>query len=131
MGLELIPPTDLCRRLDPTDQLQHDFGLELRTKPTPSAHRYVLLLDSLSHLRLCPRFGGHYILEVSPAARDGIRVGDLIVGIDENTVATVDDLHRHLARMMPESRVRLDLLRPVGGRYKHRQVNVQTTDAAA
>jgi S1-C subfamily serine protease len=37
--------------------------------------------------------------ERGPAARSGLRAGDLVVGIDEAPVASVDDIHRALARL--------------------------------
>ncbi len=37
--------------------------------------------------------------ERGPAARSGLRAGDLVVGIDEAPVADVDDIHRALARL--------------------------------
>jgi S1-C subfamily serine protease len=37
--------------------------------------------------------------ERGPAARSGLRAGDLVVGIDDRPVASVDDIHRALARL--------------------------------
>jgi S1-C subfamily serine protease len=37
--------------------------------------------------------------ERGPAARSGLRAGDLVVGIDDKPVASVDDIHRALARL--------------------------------
>lgn len=37
--------------------------------------------------------------ERGPAARSGLRPGDVVVGIDDKPVASVDDIHRALARL--------------------------------
>ena len=37
--------------------------------------------------------------ERGPAARSGLRAGDVVVGIDDKPVASVDDIHRALARL--------------------------------
>ncbi len=66
-----------------------------------------------------------------PAARGGVRVGDLIVGIDGVKVATVDDLHRHMARMAPGTAVQLALLRPENGRFVRRYTYLHTGNVAA
>jgi S1-C subfamily serine protease len=37
--------------------------------------------------------------ERGPAARSGLRVGDIVIGIDDKPVASVDDIHRALTRL--------------------------------
>ncbi|MAG35699.1 MAG: serine protease [Dehalococcoidia bacterium] len=66
-----------------------------------------------------------------PAARGGLRVGDLIVGIDGVKVATVNDLHRHMERMVPGTPVQLALLRPENGRFVRRYTQLRTGNVAA
>ncbi len=51
------------------------------------------------------------IQEVSPAARAGVRLGDVIVGIAGRTVASVSDLQAALATLEPGSTVTLDVIR--------------------
>ena len=47
----------------------------------------------------------------SPAATAGVRDGDLIVGFDDQVIASVDDLHRLLSEDRVGSEVRLTVLR--------------------
>jgi S1-C subfamily serine protease len=47
----------------------------------------------------------------SPAARAGLRDGDLIVGFDAHPIVDVDALHRHLRDWPPGAAVRLAVLR--------------------
>lgn len=47
----------------------------------------------------------------SPAARGGLRAGDLIVGMDEHAVAAVDDLHRLLTGARVGGAVQLTVVR--------------------
>ena len=51
------------------------------------------------------------ITNQGPADQGGIRIGDFIVAIDDQTVNTVDDLHRHLSNWQPQQSVQLTLLR--------------------
>jgi serine protease Do len=49
--------------------------------------------------------------EGGPAHRGGVRQGDVVVGIGDNAVATVNDLQAHLARIEPGTSTELHLLR--------------------
>ena len=55
----------------------------------------------------------HDIAADGPAGRSGLRRGDLIVGVDETTVATVDDLAQALDGAAERGTVRLVVVRGV------------------
>jgi S1-C subfamily serine protease len=58
--------------------------------------------------------GGVLILQVeadSPAARAGVRVGDVVIGLDGNAITGIDDLHRVLTDDRIGRAVALELLR--------------------
>jgi S1-C subfamily serine protease len=46
-----------------------------------------------------------------PAARSGMRVGDIVVGADDRAVASVDDIHRALQRWPSASALKLRVIR--------------------
>lgn len=52
----------------------------------------------------------------SPAAKAGIRVGDVIVGVDHKAVKTVTELERVLAELKPGQRVPVAIVNPSGAR---------------
>jgi S1-C subfamily serine protease len=63
--------------------------------------------------------GGVGVLNVvgeSPADRAGLRVGDVVVKVDDTIVSNVDDLLRFLSRVSPRAVVRLGIVR--GGQYR-------------
>jgi S1-C subfamily serine protease len=60
-----------------------------------------------------------------PAARAGIREKDLIIGVNGDSVATVDDLHRRLSGCEPGTRLTLTVLREM----QRREVEVVTGEA--
>ncbi len=49
--------------------------------------------------------------ENGPAQRAGLQVGDLIVELNGQSIATVDDIHRSLSRQLVGSRLNLTILR--------------------
>jgi S1-C subfamily serine protease len=49
--------------------------------------------------------------ERGPAARSGLRVGDIVVGLDETAVASIDDIHRCLQERAANVPFRLRVLR--------------------
>jgi serine protease DegQ len=51
------------------------------------------------------------VIEGGPAAQAGLRPGDVIVGMDDATVETVEDLFAELRQRRPGSRVRLTFIR--------------------
>jgi S1-C subfamily serine protease len=53
----------------------------------------------------------HQVIKESPAERAGIRMGDLIVSINENTLQNVDDIHRYLAKVEVGTTLRIAVLR--------------------
>jgi S1-C subfamily serine protease len=53
----------------------------------------------------------HQVIKESPAERAGIRMGDLIVSINENTLQNVDDIHRYLAKVEVGTTLRITVLR--------------------
>lgn len=55
-----------------------------------------------------------------PAHRARLRRGDLIIGLDDNDVATVDDIHRLLAGQSPGTQINLSILR--GGKRKELRI---------
>ncbi len=65
--------------------------------------------------------------ERGPAARSGLRVGDVVVGLDDKPVASVDDIHRALTRLKwpIESAMSLKVIR------ESRLVDVAVTPAEA
>ncbi|MEW6753421.1 MAG: trypsin-like peptidase domain-containing protein [Candidatus Latescibacterota bacterium] len=68
------------------------------------------------------------VLEVAPdgpGARAGLRPGDLIVGLDQHPVASVDDLHRFLSEWTPGKAVTLTVLR------REERLEVQTVPVEA
>lgn len=62
-----------------------------------------------------------------PGVQAGVREGDLIVAIDEQDVASVDDLHRFLAEQAPGRRVVLAIMRG-GERIKVEAVPVEAEE---
>jgi S1-C subfamily serine protease len=58
--------------------------------------------------------GGVLVLQVesdSPAARGGVRAGDVVIGLDGNAITGIDDLHRVLTDDRIGREVPLELLR--------------------
>jgi S1-C subfamily serine protease len=53
----------------------------------------------------------HQVVKESPAERAGIRVGDIIVSINENTLQSVDDIHRYLAKVAVGTSLNIAVLR--------------------
>lgn len=53
----------------------------------------------------------HEVAKDSPSDRAGIRVGDIILTIDENKVESIDDLHKFLTRVEIGSELRVIILR--------------------
>ncbi len=49
--------------------------------------------------------------ERGPASRSGLRAGDVVVGLDERPVASVDDIHRALQKWPVEGPLRLRVMR--------------------
>ena len=49
--------------------------------------------------------------ERGPAAKSGLRQGDIVVGVDESTVSNVDDIHRALQRWPIVSALKLRVVR--------------------
>ena len=47
----------------------------------------------------------------SPAARAGVMPGDIIIGLDQKTVARIDDLHRLLDERLVERNTGIRVLR--------------------
>jgi len=46
-----------------------------------------------------------------PAADAGVRVGDLILAIEDHNIETIDDLHRYLAKHPPGKPLTLTIFR--------------------
>ena len=53
----------------------------------------------------------HQVVKDSPAERAGIHVGDIIVSINENTMQSVDDIHKYLARVEVGTKLNITVLR--------------------
>lgn len=53
----------------------------------------------------------HEVASGGPAYRAGIRTGDIIVSINENSVQNVDDIHRYLTRIDVGSNLKIKVLR--------------------
>jgi S1-C subfamily serine protease len=53
----------------------------------------------------------HEVASGGPAYRAGIRTGDIIVSINENSVQNVDDIHRYLTRVDVGSNLKIKVLR--------------------
>jgi S1-C subfamily serine protease len=53
----------------------------------------------------------HEVASGGPAHRAGIRTGDIIVSINENSVQNVDDIHRYLTRVDVGSNLKIKVLR--------------------
>jgi S1-C subfamily serine protease len=64
--------------------------------------------------------------EDSLAQKAGLHVGDLIVELNEQQIATVDDIHRGLSRPAADSRLRLALLR--GGERREIEIEFHVKD---
>jgi S1-C subfamily serine protease len=81
------------------------IGIAGQTRPLPRR----LVFD----LRLAADTGVEIISLVpgSPAAEAGLRPGDVLVAIEEITVADADDLHRYLTRHPEERRATVRILR--------------------
>ena len=60
-----------------------------------------------------------------PAARAGLRTGDLITAVNDRAVASIDDLHRFLSEWPIGRPVELSILR---GKFR-KQLNVVPTEA--
>ncbi|NIS79060.1 MAG: trypsin-like serine protease [Anaerolineales bacterium] len=92
------------------------LGLAGQVRPTARRlQRYHSLETSTAVEAVSVEGGG-------PADRAGLRDGDLIVGLDGQSVASVDDIHRLLADVPPGSQVGLSILR----RGKRRMVQIVT-----
>jgi S1-C subfamily serine protease len=73
---------------------------------------------------------GFYVLRVlegSPAAHAGLYAGDTIVSVDDAPVSGIDDIHRFLGRVPPDSQVKLSVLRGL----ERLDLPVHLTEAAA
>ena len=53
----------------------------------------------------------HQVAKDSPAERAGINAGDIIVSINENTMQSVDDIHRYLAKVEVGTKLNIKVLR--------------------
>ena len=53
----------------------------------------------------------HEVAKEGPANRAGIRTGDIIISINENSVQSVDDIHRYLTRVEVGTKLKLKILR--------------------
>jgi len=53
----------------------------------------------------------YQVVKDSPAERGGVQVGDIIVSINENTMQSVDDIHRYLARVEVGTKLSITVLR--------------------
>jgi S1-C subfamily serine protease len=53
----------------------------------------------------------HEVANEGPAYRAGVRIGDIIVSINENSVQSEDDIHRYLTRMEVGTKLKLKVLR--------------------
>lgn len=56
----------------------------------------------------------HEVATGGPAYRAGIRTGDIIVSINENSVQSVDDIHKYLTRVDVGSNLKIKVLRNGG-----------------
>ncbi len=54
------------------------------------------------------------VLAGSAAQRAGLRPGDMIVGLNDRVVGSVDEIHRLLAKMASERKVELEVIRDTG-----------------
>jgi S1-C subfamily serine protease len=73
-----------------------------------------IALDAAAARTLGMPGGGVLVLQVepdSPAARAGVRAGDVVIGLDDNAIAGIDDLHRVLGDDRIGRDVALELLR--------------------
>ncbi|MFI5271961.1 MAG: S1C family serine protease [Ktedonobacterales bacterium] len=65
------------------------------------------------------------VVEGSPAGRAGIRPGDVVYKLDDQPIATVEDIRRSLERLAEGTQVRVALLRGVpGGNVQSLTVNL-------
>src|SRR3990170_2304605 len=53
----------------------------------------------------------HQVVKDSPAERAGINAGDFIVSVNENTMQSVDDIHRYLAKVEVGTKLDITVLR--------------------
>lgn len=53
----------------------------------------------------------HQVIKDSPAERAGIQIGDFIVSVNENTMQSVDDIHRYLAKVEVGTKLDITVLR--------------------
>ena len=63
-------------------------------------------------------------IDGGPAAKAGLRPGDVIVALDDATVETVEDLYAELRQRKPGSRTRLTFVRD----RRQREVTVTLVD---
>ncbi len=53
----------------------------------------------------------HQLAQKGPAEKAGIKVGDVIVSINDNITQSVDDLQRYLAKVQLEKKLKIEVLR--------------------
>jgi len=53
----------------------------------------------------------HQVIKDSPAELAGIQIGDFIVSVNENTMQSVDDIHRYLAKVEVGTKLDITVLR--------------------
>jgi len=74
----------------------------------------VIFPQRLKNLLSLSQDGGVYVLRVapgSPAQKGGLESGDVIIGIENEIINTIDDLHRFLSHTPPETKVALKIIR--------------------
>ena len=64
----------------------------------------------------------------SPAARAGVRAGDLILALDGVRIGSIDEIHRHLPR--PGATVQLRVLSPSSGSLAESKMNTVSVTTA-
>ncbi|TAK33882.1 MAG: trypsin-like serine protease [Chloroflexota bacterium] len=101
------------------------LGIAGQDRPLHARIRYQFRLVNPSAVEIVEVQSG------GPAARAGLRVGDLISAIDSQPVRTIDDLHRYLARLQPGQVARLEVLRRDGGTLQRQEIDVVTDRQAA
>jgi S1-C subfamily serine protease len=64
------------------------------------------------------------VVRGGPAERAGIQPGDLIFKLDDQPIATVEDVRRYLQRLEPGTRVKVSLIRQTSAGYRVLEVTV-------
>jgi S1-C subfamily serine protease len=80
-------------------------GEERRLHPSMVRDRGPAIPKGVAVISVVPR---------SPAEAAGVRTGDVVVGLDETIVRTIDDIHRFLSRATIGSNVTIAVLRGAG-----------------